>query len=101
MTKLPLTEIQAQGRHHRRLQLIGVFMLFILVTGGLVALFVASVWFKIPKQELTELYFIIGGLMATFTGVLGGYLFGSNISSARQNETMRSILEKEQKSPSE
>lgn len=51
----------------------------------------AMLYVPIPAANQSTIYLLAGGLLGTYTGVVG-YYFGSSAGSAKKNETLAGVL---------
>lgn len=68
--------------------------LFILIIAGFATIGYAVIVLRIPKADLTEFYFMQGGLVGAFTGGFVAHVTGTSISSNKNGDALRNVAEK-------
>jgi len=83
------SETERQGRFYRGAYIQVLWLLFVLIILGFVTIAYAVVLMRIPKADLTEFYFMQGGLVGAFTTGFVSHVTGTSISSNKNGDALR------------
>lgn len=91
--KTTQSEIALQNKHSRGVYVQVLWILFFLIIAGFATIAYAVIIMRIPKADLTEFYFMQGGLVGAFTGGFVSHVTGSSISSNKNADALRQVVQ--------
>ena len=88
-----LSDKEKQSAHFRTVYVVVLILLFILIIAGFATIGYAVIVLRIPKADLTEFYFMQGGLVGAFTGGFVSHVTGTSISSNKNADALRQVVQ--------